>query len=125
MKGLLQCNAYYRDYYFAELMEAAKKRDIVLCDARDIVKEEAYDFTLNKEYNEKDISLQRGKQFNRLTDGYFWKSKERQFRHLNLGKACCRRRFLARIYPLIMSVSYWDALLLQKKAFLQGEKVHI
>ena len=84
MKGLLQCNAYYRDYYFAELMESAKRHNIVLCDAREIVKEEDYDFTLNKEYNEKDISLQRGKQFNRLTDGYFWKSKERQFRHLNL-----------------------------------------
>ena len=78
MLGLLQSNLSQNNYEYKELHRASKDRNITLIDSWNMDKSENFDFTINRNYWEKSIELQSGRQFNKLTDGYFWHDKLRQ-----------------------------------------------
>lgn len=98
MVGLLQSNLSQDNYEYQQLHRAAKDKSITLIDSWNIEKSSGFDFTINRNYWEKSIELQSGRQFNRLLDGYFWHDKIRQ-RHLSLP--CKRPRTIVGSYTYV------------------------
>lgn len=113
MLGLLQSNLSQNNYEYKELHRASKDRNITLIDSWNMDKSENFDFTINRNYWGKSIGLQSGRQFNKLTDGYFWHDKLRQ---PHLLVPCKKPRTIFGSYTNV--VTYWVVLLLQNKVFL-------
>ena len=78
--GLLLSNIK-NNYMIKRFMEESEKRNVELF--RQWEKHELSDFTINRMYLDKYVTLQEGKQVNKIIDGIFWHDKKRQLNLLN------------------------------------------